>query len=127
MGHPSDDIGPLRPTQNALELGGELLKAHGVSVVDGASGRIRRHVNGGSDGGLLLLLGIGCVVGIGIGIVALDTVQFGNVGVVLVLVGQGGLFGAVVACVVRRGGGRHIRGISTGSKVRSSRRFDAIV
>ena len=121
MGHPRDDIGPLRPTENTLELGGELLEPHGMSVVDGAGSGSGRHVRGGSDGGLLLL-GIGRVFGA----VSLDTVQVGNGGVVLVLVGHGHLqpWVIVVACAVR--GGRHasrsgVRGISTSSKVRRAR------
>jgi len=41
MGHPGHNVGPLGPAQNALELGGELLQTHGVSVLDGAGSRVQ--------------------------------------------------------------------------------------
>ena len=111
MRHPCDNIGPFGPTENALELGRELLKTHGMSVVDDSGRSIRRDVGSGSDlssgdGGRCWIVRVAVVA---VGIVALDALQVVNVGVVLVeIVRCVGLSGATiaVACVLRGSRGR---------------------
>mmetsp|Transcript_29278 Transcript_29278/g.68579 ORF Transcript_29278/g.68579 Transcript_29278/m.68579 type:complete len:289 (+) Transcript_29278:612-1478(+) len=41
VGHPANNVRPLVPAQDALELGREFLQPHGMSVLDGTQGRGR--------------------------------------------------------------------------------------